>query len=75
VTGSPCLAQIPLIHNPWTTDYDGLNDPLIPTMTDSVNQRLIGNFVQILGSKFLALGGLNQKSKKTSFVVFVIENW
>ena len=26
--------------------------------------RLIGDFVQILGSKFWALGGLNQKSKK-----------
>jgi len=32
-------------------------------MTDSVTHGLIGDFVQILGSKFWALGGLNQKSK------------
>ena len=29
--------------------------------------RLIGDFVQILGSKFLALGGLNEKSPRTTF--------
>jgi len=32
-------------------------------MTDSMTHRLIGDFVQILGIKFWALGGLNQKSK------------
>ena len=32
-------------------------------MTTSVTHRLISDFVQILGSKFWALGGLNQKSK------------
>jgi len=29
----------------------------------SMTHRLIGDFVQILGRKFWALGGLNQKSK------------
>jgi len=34
-------------------------------MTDSMTHGVIGDFVQILGSTFWALGGQNQKSKKT----------
>ena len=33
------------------------------TMTDLVTHKHIGDFVQILGSKFWSLGGLNQKLK------------
>ena len=42
----------------WPTKLSDLNPPLHTS-------RLTGNFVQIRGSKFCALGGLNQKSKKT----------
>ena len=37
--------------------------------------RLIGNFVQILRSKFWALGGPKSKIEEQRFVVFVTENW
>ena len=37
--------------------------------------RLIGDFVHILGSKFWALWGLNQKSAENSFVECHMENW
>jgi len=47
-----------MTHRLWLT-----HDPLIPSITDTVTHRLMGDFVQILGSKFWALGGLNQKSK------------
>ena len=67
---SSCLMHRALKTHPQV--FPALAYRPAPCFTDKHTSRLIGDFVQILGSKFWALGGLNQKLKNN---VLYRESW